>query len=431
MFTNWRGIVAPPGITDDREAATDRRCSRRCTTATRGRRRSRTNGWTDAFPTGDEFSSFLDDESKRVEDVLSELGPGMTAAATGRAPGSRAAPSTAVALFLRAGRPRRRRLRRAACRRAGSPAGRSARTPCRSSSAALLVVRRASSSPSTSARGGRGEPEGGEDVDLDRAAPTGGPSACSPAPSSPTRCSSSRSAGRSAARSCSAGAAFALGNRHYVRDARHRRRAVASAPGTLFALGLGINLPGRHPEGNPLMDSLTSLIGGFAQRADARRTCSSPLLGVLLGTAIGVLPGIGPAMTVALLLPLTYGLDADQRAHHVRRHLLRRHVRRVDDLDPAQHPRRERRRSSRPSRATRWRRPAAPRRRSPPPRSARSSPAPSARCCWSLLAPPVAELAVRARRAGLLRDHGARLHRGDVGAGQLPGPRVGLARPSA
>src|SRR5213075_3594890 len=31
--------------------------------------------------------------------------------------------------------------------------------------------------------------------------------------------------------------------------------------------------------------------------------------GVLLGTIIGVLPGIGPALTVALLLPVTYGLD--------------------------------------------------------------------------------------------------------------------------
>ncbi|CAA9547373.1 MAG: Tripartite tricarboxylate transporter TctA family, partial [uncultured Thermomicrobiales bacterium] len=30
----------------------------------------------------------------------------------------------------------------------------------------------------------------------------------------------------------------------------------------------------------------------------------------------------------------------DRRLHHVRRHLLRRHVRRLDDLDPAQHPRR-------------------------------------------------------------------------------------------
>jgi putative tricarboxylic transport membrane protein len=33
------------------------------------------------------------------------------------------------------------------------------------------------------------------------------------------------------------------------------------------------------------------------------------LAGVSLGTAVGVLPGIGPALTVALLLPVTYGLD--------------------------------------------------------------------------------------------------------------------------
>jgi putative tricarboxylic transport membrane protein len=33
------------------------------------------------------------------------------------------------------------------------------------------------------------------------------------------------------------------------------------------------------------------------------------LLGVTLGTMVGVLPGIGPALTVALLLPVTYGLD--------------------------------------------------------------------------------------------------------------------------
>ncbi|WP_285611090.1 tripartite tricarboxylate transporter permease [Actinokineospora globicatena] len=32
-------------------------------------------------------------------------------------------------------------------------------------------------------------------------------------------------------------------------------------------------------------------------------------IGVLLGTFIGVLPGIGPAMAVALLLPVTYGLE--------------------------------------------------------------------------------------------------------------------------
>jgi putative tricarboxylic transport membrane protein len=33
------------------------------------------------------------------------------------------------------------------------------------------------------------------------------------------------------------------------------------------------------------------------------------LSGVTLGTLVGVLPGIGPALTVALLLPVTYGLD--------------------------------------------------------------------------------------------------------------------------
>ena len=31
-------------------------------------------GWTDAFSAGDEFTSFLSDESKRVEDVMSGLG---------------------------------------------------------------------------------------------------------------------------------------------------------------------------------------------------------------------------------------------------------------------------------------------------------------------------------------------------------------------
>src|SRR5215203_1893029 len=56
------------------------------------------------------------------------------------------------------------------------------------------------------------------------------------------------------------------------------------------------------------MESLSDLLNGFA-------TALTPVnlgwaaLGVILGTAVGVLPGIGPAMTVALLLPVTYGLD--------------------------------------------------------------------------------------------------------------------------
>jgi putative tricarboxylic transport membrane protein len=56
------------------------------------------------------------------------------------------------------------------------------------------------------------------------------------------------------------------------------------------------------------VEALTDLLHGFS-------TALTPVnlgwaaLGVILGTAVGVLPGIGPAMTVALLLPLTYGLD--------------------------------------------------------------------------------------------------------------------------
>lgn len=34
------------------------------------------------------------------------------------------------------------------------------------------------------------------------------------------------------------------------------------------------------------------------------------LLGVTLGTFVGVPPGLGPALTIALLLPITYAVDA-------------------------------------------------------------------------------------------------------------------------
>jgi putative tricarboxylic transport membrane protein len=56
------------------------------------------------------------------------------------------------------------------------------------------------------------------------------------------------------------------------------------------------------------MDALSSLIEGFGTALTPTNLMFA-FIGVLLGTAIGVLPGIGPAMTVALLLPLTRGLD--------------------------------------------------------------------------------------------------------------------------
>ena len=57
------------------------------------------------------------------------------------------------------------------------------------------------------------------------------------------------------------------------------------------------------------MDVLATLGQGFAV-ALAPQNLMWSLLGVTLGTAVGVLPGIGPALTIALLLPLTYKIDA-------------------------------------------------------------------------------------------------------------------------
>jgi putative tricarboxylic transport membrane protein len=56
------------------------------------------------------------------------------------------------------------------------------------------------------------------------------------------------------------------------------------------------------------MEGLQFLLEGFATAATPVNLLLA-LLGVVIGTAVGVLPGIGPAMTVALLLPVTYGLE--------------------------------------------------------------------------------------------------------------------------
>ncbi len=85
------------------------------------------------------------------------------------------------------------------------------------------------------------------------------------------------------------------------------------------------------------MENFDWLLQGFAEAATPMNLLYA-VIGVLLGTAVGVLPGIGPAMTVALLLPDHLQRQPERGVHHVRRHLLRRHVRRLDHLDPAQHP---------------------------------------------------------------------------------------------
>ena len=56
------------------------------------------------------------------------------------------------------------------------------------------------------------------------------------------------------------------------------------------------------------MESVSLLMAGFAEALTPGRIAMC-FLGVLLGQMVGVLPGIGPAAAIALLLPLTFGLD--------------------------------------------------------------------------------------------------------------------------
>ncbi|WP_267245890.1 Bug family tripartite tricarboxylate transporter substrate binding protein [Streptomyces sp. PR69] len=72
-FTNWRGIVAPPGLTD---AERDRLIGlvRKLHDSPQWRDSMKKNGWDDAFLTGDAFGDFLAEQDERVDTVLKELG---------------------------------------------------------------------------------------------------------------------------------------------------------------------------------------------------------------------------------------------------------------------------------------------------------------------------------------------------------------------
>ncbi len=59
------------------------------------------------------------------------------------------------------------------------------------------------------------------------------------------------------------------------------------------------------------MDTLDLLVDGLGN-ALSLDNLAYATIGVLLGTFVGVLPGIGPAMAVALLLPVTFGLEPTQ-----------------------------------------------------------------------------------------------------------------------
>ncbi|WP_308121976.1 tripartite tricarboxylate transporter substrate binding protein [Streptomyces sp. TRM70350] len=72
-FTNWRGIVAPPGLTD---AERDKlvRLIEELHDSPEWQASLKQNGWDDAFLSGEEFGDFLHAEDQRVVSVLKELG---------------------------------------------------------------------------------------------------------------------------------------------------------------------------------------------------------------------------------------------------------------------------------------------------------------------------------------------------------------------
>ena len=72
-FTNWRGVLAPPGISDDSKKALVKLLEE--LHGTQGWKEALVrNGWSDAFMTGAPFEQFLKDQDKRVSTTLTELG---------------------------------------------------------------------------------------------------------------------------------------------------------------------------------------------------------------------------------------------------------------------------------------------------------------------------------------------------------------------
>ncbi len=73
VFTNWRGVVAPPGITD---AERDRLIGvfEEMHETQEWKDALEANSWADAFETGADFEAFLEAQDKRVADTLGELG---------------------------------------------------------------------------------------------------------------------------------------------------------------------------------------------------------------------------------------------------------------------------------------------------------------------------------------------------------------------
>jgi putative tricarboxylic transport membrane protein len=73
VFTNWRGIVAPPDLRP-RDVSALHEVVEQLHHSSPWRNALEKNGWTDAYLTGDEFAAFIRTENDRLGSVLTDLG---------------------------------------------------------------------------------------------------------------------------------------------------------------------------------------------------------------------------------------------------------------------------------------------------------------------------------------------------------------------
>ncbi len=73
VITNWRSIVAPPGITAEQKKTLTDLVTKMVQSAA-WKDILKQKGWDDAFLSGDAFAKFLKDEQTRVNDVLKSVG---------------------------------------------------------------------------------------------------------------------------------------------------------------------------------------------------------------------------------------------------------------------------------------------------------------------------------------------------------------------
>ncbi len=72
-LVNWRGVLAPPGITDE-ELAELKLIIEETRNSAEWRAALSRNRWIDSYLTGDEFARFISQDQQRIADLIKELG---------------------------------------------------------------------------------------------------------------------------------------------------------------------------------------------------------------------------------------------------------------------------------------------------------------------------------------------------------------------